>query len=68
MAISCIRIYFFRIVARAEKVIAEADEIIVDPPAVEGKETHKCNHVPEFRKHPKISFANPVVIDDEVKS
>jgi hypothetical protein len=69
MVIRTIWINFLRIITRPEKVITKTNQIIIYPTAVESKESHKCNHIPQLgESFQKPTFLlNPMIIDNKIQ-
>lgn len=63
-----VRVDLLGVIAGAKEIVAEADQVIVDPAAVEGKEAHQCYHVPHSGECLEGRIHYPVVIDDQVQA
>lgn len=51
-----------RSIAGAEDVEIHAQKIIVDPPTVEGKETHHKDHISEIADHAQRCFLEILIV------
>ena len=56
------------LVAGAEYVEIHAEEVVVDPSAVEGEETHHEDHVPELTDEGERAFADFIIEEDKVET
>lgn len=68
VAIVLVRVYGFGVVARTEEVVAEPNEIVIDPATVKSKEAHQSNHIPQLRESLERSIDNPMIINNKVQT